>query len=141
MATLGDGTPITTVEDKEIVLTSVDGQYFRMKIADLAEAVRQVMPVATSESNGLLDRLDYHNSMFYRGRITKSEINKRLTPGLYYRDEEFNNESSKYGMLVVLVAQDIQYQFDLGLGGNIYYRISYGADENPNWSKEWTKLI
>lgn len=51
---LGESTPITTVQDKEIVLTSVDGQNFRMKIADLAEAVRQVMPVATSEMNGMM---------------------------------------------------------------------------------------
>lgn len=56
MATLGDGTPITTVQDKEIVLTATNGEYFKMKIADLAEAVRQVMPVATPEKDGLMSK-------------------------------------------------------------------------------------
>lgn len=56
MPTLGDGAQITTVEDKEIVLTATNGQYFRMKIADLAEAVRQVMPVVTSVGNGLMEK-------------------------------------------------------------------------------------
>lgn len=53
MGHLGQGTPITTVQDKEIVLTASDGQTFKMKVTDLAEAVRQVMPVATVGGNGL----------------------------------------------------------------------------------------
>ena len=56
MAKLSDGASITTVQDKEIVLTGTDGQFFKMKITDLAEAVRQVMQVATSENNGLMGR-------------------------------------------------------------------------------------
>lgn len=53
---LGNSTRITTVQDKEIVLTGSDGHTFKMKIADLAEAVRQVMPVATNIANGLMDK-------------------------------------------------------------------------------------
>lgn len=54
MGHLGQGTEITTVQDKEIVLTSIDGHNFRMKIDDLAEAVRKVMKDATVDSSGLM---------------------------------------------------------------------------------------
>ena len=117
------------------------GNPIKLNKADMVELIRANMPVATSEKKGLLDQLDYRQSMFYRGYITNSEINIRLSPGLYYRDESFINGTSRYGMLVVLVAQDIQFQFDLSIGGYIFYRMSYGADENPTWGKEWTKLI
>ena len=70
MATLGDGKNITTVGDKEIVLTSITGEQFKMKIADLAEAVRQVMPVATAEKNGLLA-----SSLLTGGLVDINQIN------------------------------------------------------------------
>ena len=54
MGHLGDSDKITTVQDKEILLTDNKGQTFKMKASDLAEAVRQVMSVATVENNGLL---------------------------------------------------------------------------------------
>lgn len=60
MGHLGQGTQITTVEDKEIVLTSVDGQHFRMQVSDLAEAIRKVMRVATNNTNGLIPSIPLH---------------------------------------------------------------------------------
>lgn len=58
MTHLGQSTEITTVQDKDIVLTSTTGQPFRMKVADLAEAIRQVMPVVSMTNNGLMSK-DY----------------------------------------------------------------------------------
>lgn len=58
MGHLGNSTPITTVQDKEVLLTDSKGQNFKIKLSNLAEAVRQVMPVATSDKNGLMSISD-----------------------------------------------------------------------------------
>lgn len=60
MGHLGQGTPITTVLDKEVVLTGSDGQTFKMNVTDLAEAVRQVMRVATKNTSGLIPSIPLH---------------------------------------------------------------------------------
>ncbi len=68
MATLGDGKSITTVGDKEIVLTSITGEQFKMKITDMAEAVRQVMSTVTKDKNGLMsyERMNSLNNIDIR---------------------------------------------------------------------------
>lgn len=77
---LGNSTRITTVQDKEIVLTGSDGHTFKMKIADLAEAVRQVMPVATNIANGLMDKTVFSmiDSMLnpFKGTNNATDINQ-----------------------------------------------------------------
>lgn len=77
MGHLGQGVEITTIQDNEIVLTASNGQHFRMKIADLAEAVRQVMPVATTEKNGLMGTSDRN-----RNRIFSLQVGEEVNTGI-----------------------------------------------------------
>lgn len=113
MGHLGQSTEITTIQDKEIVLTSSDGHTFKMKVTDLAEAVRQVMPVATSEKSGLMsanDRKQSERFSFFSDTLERKVIKlcsntKNSFSGIlklfYYRNEstsisEFNVYVNSY---------------------------------------------
>lgn len=134
MGHLGEGTEITTVEDKEIVLTATNGQHFRMKIADLAEAMRQVMPEATSEQKGLAGRFTatyypYHNKAF--------SLNDLVNNGYYYIDDDIVREGapigfSNYCVIVFNAGFPIQMLYDYQ--NRILFRIKWSK-----WSS-WMKI-
>ena len=98
MGHLGESAPITTVEDKEVVLTGSDGQLFKMKLADLTEAVRQVMPMATSDKNGLMS-YGFFNS------IIILELNMRT-------DEIYDTGINRAGLLLI---QNESVEHDLAM--------------------------
>lgn len=97
---LGESTPITTVQDKEVVLTSTTGQTFRMKVTDLAESIRQVMPVATTIDNGLMSSVDkskkiniYFNDNNNNGSLIRTNI-ARNSPSMFMFKITFNSYNS-----------------------------------------------
>lgn len=86
---LGNSTPIATVQDKEILLTSDTGQTFKMKLSDLAEAIRLTIPTATSEKNGLM------SSEFCLKSYTVTKDNSFiLSEGVYIIKASFYNRAA-----------------------------------------------
>lgn len=73
MGHLGDSTPITTVEGEEILLTDSQGQTFKIKASDLAEAMRKVMPVATLKENGVMESTVLKSIYSFTGYINPHE--------------------------------------------------------------------
>ena len=56
MGKLNEGTQIKSIKDEYVLLTDPNGQQLYIKLLDLAEAVRSVMPVVTSDNNGLMNK-------------------------------------------------------------------------------------
>ena len=97
MAHLGQSTEITTVQSEEVVLTGTDGQTFKMKVADLSEAIRQVMPVATMLGNGLMSSVDkskkiniYFNDNNNDGNLVRTNM-ARNSPSMFVFKITFNS--------------------------------------------------
>lgn len=131
MGHLGEGTQITTVQDKEIVLTASNGQHFKMKITDLAEAVRQVMQVVTSENNGLMSR----DGFYFRGTFDYSNaevVNNLTKSGMYFHGGSIAGSASLHGILIVFNALPYIAQVDIGGNGVLSYRFNSGS--GSTWS-------
>lgn len=86
---LGNSTPIATVQDKEILLTSDTGQTFKMKLSDLAEAIRLTIPTATSEKNGLMS-----SEFCLKSYIIAKDANIVLGEGIYVIKSSYYNRAA-----------------------------------------------
>ena len=136
MGHLGQGTSITTVQDKEIVLTSTTGQMFKMNITDLAEAVRQVMLVATPNREGLVDRgfFMYRGEFDYKNTVA---VNALIASGIYRHGDDIEGTSGGYGVLIVFDAGYYIVQIDFTFNGKTPYRFS--PDRGFSWTK-WMSI-
>ena len=132
---LGESTPITTVQNEEIVLTGSDGQTFRMKVADLSEAIRQVMPEVSVESNGLMSK----NGFIYRRRLFSDiDFNNIVDTGYYFNEvgNGINNSHApeSYGVLIVInpIPNSYEYIFQLHIDfiGNLKIRRKWNSWNN-----------
>lgn len=132
MGHLGQSTPISTVQDKEIVLTGSDGHTFKMKIADLAEAVRQVMPIATQEQNGLMNK----NGLIIRSDMGQNNLeNVGTTCGYTYADGDGSGIPGPFFSIkggVSCIQLKANYQ-----GSMLRFRVYNQVDEV--WSK-WKSI-
>lgn len=61
---LGNCDRVTTINNEDVVLTDSEGKRFKINKVDLAEVIRQVMPVATYGIKGLTE---HENLLIYRG--------------------------------------------------------------------------
>lgn len=132
MGHLGQSTPITTVGDKEIVLTASNGQNFRMKVADLAEAVRLNMQSADESISGLLTPLILSQTFRSRGNASLVDFNDNTKTGHYLIYDEQrkagNSPNFSYGMLLCVTVSSfvMQVAFDM-FTPRMFYRFK-GVD-------------
>lgn len=81
-------------------------------------------------------------TLMYIGTITKEQTNKKLKIGTYYHNEDLITGEAGYGILLVLIAEDLQCQIDITLDGRILFRTSHGWDiENPVWNNDWRSIM
>lgn len=137
MGHLGQSTPITTVQDKEIVLTASDGHTFKMKIADLAEAVRQVMPVATNNTNGLINS-QLFNSIPFCGILAHKQLFLLSKGGIWERQlvtiaiSHSGSEENSFVVLSADIYENSKVRFKTNITGifpssaKLLYRIDNG---------------
>lgn len=134
MAHLGQSIGITTVKEEEIVLTGSDGQTFKIKMADLTEAIREVMPVSTNNQKGLASQ---YTPIYYPCYKKVFSLNDLVNNGYYYIDDDLVREGapsgfSNYCIIVFNAGFPVQMLYDYKY--RILFRIKWAT-----WSR-WMKV-
>lgn len=94
-----------------IVAKDASGNPVFIKKSDLAEVVAELMPVATAEKNGLMNKLQYVNY----GNVSNKSFNEVLDLGRYvFSKENFSDsdmpQKGGYGILEVIAVSGHQYR-------------------------------
>lgn len=94
-----------------IVAKDASGNPVFIKKSDLAQVVAELMPVATAEKNGLMDKLQYVNY----GNVSNKSFNEVVDLGRYvFSKTDFSDsdmpQKGGYGILEVIAVPGHQYK-------------------------------